>query len=74
MFRLPIVQGGTFAFIVPTIAILNSNKYQPCNEINTANMTYEEVQEEVWGPRLREVQGNIIIASIFQVFIGFSGK
>ncbi len=38
-----------------------------------ANMTYED-KTELWQQRMREVQGAIIVASFFQMFIGFFGE
>lgn len=71
--RLPIVQGGTFSFLLPTFAILNVRG--PCLEFNAANATaIEEEQAEVfWHGRIREIQGVIIIASLVQVLLGTTG-
>ncbi|XP_042203816.1 solute carrier family 23 member 2-like [Homarus americanus] len=69
--RLPIVQGGTFSLMVPTIAILNTN-FESCDQLPLTNMTTEE-REEVWQVRMREVQGAIAVSAIFQVVIGFTG-
>uniref|UniRef100_A0A0P4WE00 Solute carrier family 23 member 2 n=3 Tax=Scylla olivacea TaxID=85551 RepID=A0A0P4WE00_SCYOL len=69
--RLPIIQGGTFSFLVPTIAILNT-KFESCDDALQSNMTAEEV-EEVWQVRIREIQGAIAVSSIVQIVIGFSG-
>ncbi|KAG1670150.1 Solute carrier family 23 member 1 [Nymphon striatum] len=49
--RLPMVQGGTFAFLIPTLAVLHSDRLK-CPDANmTANLTVEEI----WQPRMREV-------------------
>lgn len=69
--RLPIIQGGTFSFLVPTIAILTTS-FEPCSDVIHQNMTSSEI-EETWQVRMREVQGAIAVASIVQVIIGFSG-
>ncbi|KAK4026412.1 hypothetical protein OUZ56_015410 [Daphnia magna] len=70
--RLPIVQGGTFAFLVPTFAILNLPEWScPAPEV-MANMTYED-KTELWQLRMREVQGAIVVASVFQLAIGVFG-
>lgn len=72
VFRLPIVQGGTFAFLVPTFAILNLPEWScPAPEV-MANMTYED-KTELWQLRMREVQGAIVVASVFQLAIGVFG-
>ena len=70
-YRLPIIQGGTFSFLVPTIAILNT-KFEACDVSLQKNMTAEEV-EEVWQVRMREIQGAITVSSLLQIIIGFSG-
>ncbi|XP_064100264.1 solute carrier family 23 member 1-like isoform X2 [Macrobrachium nipponense] len=69
--RLPIVQGGTFSFLVPTIAILVSG-YPRCESLSLHNMTESE-RQEVWQVRMREVQGAIIVSSLLQVVLGFTG-
>lgn len=70
--RLPIIQGGTFAFLVPTFAILSLPEWKCPSKDVMANMTYEE-KTELWQVRMREVQGAIIISSLFEVAIGFFG-
>uniref|UniRef100_A0A2P2I708 Solute carrier family 23 member 1-like n=2 Tax=Hirondellea gigas TaxID=1518452 RepID=A0A2P2I708_9CRUS len=69
--RLPIVQGGTFAFFAPTLAILHT-QFKPCSSLGLDDLTPEQRQEE-WQMRMREVQGAIIVSSLFQIFIGFTG-
>ena len=70
--RLPIIQGGTFSFFVPTIAILKTN-FEDCSVAMQQNMTSSEI-EEVWQVRMREIQGAIAVSAIFQVVIGFTGN
>ena len=60
--RLPILQGGTFTFITPTLAILALPKWK-CPEVAAnvhLNATAESASltdpEEVWKVRMREVQ------------------
>ncbi|XP_057294071.1 solute carrier family 23 member 2-like isoform X2 [Hydractinia symbiolongicarpus] len=74
--RLPIVQGATFSFLGPTIAILSLEKFKcsPATLIvtnSTANTTV--TIEHDWKKGMLEVQGAIAVASIFQVLIGFTG-
>ena len=71
--RLPIIQGGTFAFLVPTLAILNLKG--KCPELSlTGNQTDNQPDNtEVWQSRMREIQGAICVASLFQVFLGVTG-
>lgn len=70
---MPIVQGGTFSFLVPTFAILSLPEWTcPAPQV-MANMTYDD-KTELWQSRMREVQGAIIVASVFQVAIGMFGN
>ena len=70
--RLPIVQGTTVSFLIPTFAILNLPEWKcPAKEV-LANMTYED-KTEVWQLRMREIQGAIILSSFFQMALGFFG-
>lgn len=55
--RLPIIQGGTFSFLAPTIAI--------CGMGSLANAGFEV--------RMQHVQGAIIAGSFFEMLIGFTG-
>ncbi len=55
--RLPLVQGGTFSFLAPTIAI--------CGMAALANAG--------WEVRLRHVQGAVIAGSFFEIAVGYSG-
>ncbi|XP_060578414.1 solute carrier family 23 member 2-like [Ruditapes philippinarum] len=84
--RLPIVQGGTVTFVIPTIAILLQpqwecefvtarNQYGP--NLNLTQLGLPEIgsekHREMWMLRIREIQGAIIVASLFQVLTGVSG-
>lgn len=55
--RLPIVQGGTFSFLAPTIAI--------CGMAGIADAGFEV--------KMQHVQGAIIAGSLCEVLIGFTG-
>ncbi|XP_066505709.1 solute carrier family 23 member 1 [Hoplias malabaricus] len=77
--RLPILQGGTFTFITPTLAILALPKWK-CPETGTTpefNTTVASASpldpDEVWKVRMREIQGAILVASLLQVALGLSG-
>ncbi|XP_033881263.2 solute carrier family 23 member 1-like isoform X2 [Acipenser ruthenus] len=73
--RLPILQGGTFTFLAPSLALLSMPQWkcpawsQNANLVNTSSPEYIEV----WQSRIRELQGSIMVASCFQIFVGFSG-
>jgi nucleobase transporter 1/2 len=55
--RLPLIQGGTFSFLAPTFAI--------CGMASLASAG--------WEVRLQHVQGAIILGSLFEIVIGYSG-
>ncbi|KAK1421503.1 hypothetical protein QVD17_23879 [Tagetes erecta] len=58
--RLPLVQGSSFVFLAPALVIINAHEYR--------NLT-----ENKFRHIMRELQGAIIVSSIFQCVIGFSG-
>lgn len=68
--RLPIVQGGTFTFLLPTFAILGVRE-EDC-PTKAANATDEEIHAE-FRSRIQEIQGAVMVASVVQVVIGFTG-
>ncbi|KAL4656790.1 solute carrier family 23 member 1-like [Arapaima gigas] len=75
--RLPILQGGTFSFITPTLAILALPKWRCPNQStvllsNTTGILPDD-RDEVWKSRMREIQGAILVASLLQLVLGFSG-
>ncbi|XP_029289839.1 solute carrier family 23 member 2 [Cottoperca gobio] len=82
--RLPILQGGTFSFITPTLAILALPKWQ-CPAPKASVLLSVQLQNssssplqmedsgEVWMSRMREIQGAILVASLLQMVLGFSG-
>ncbi|OXB75396.1 UNVERIFIED_CONTAM: hypothetical protein H355_010598 [Colinus virginianus] len=73
--RLPIIQGGTFAFLTPTLAMLSLPTWKCPAWTENATLVNVSSPEfiEVWQTRMRELQGAIIVASCFQIFVGFSG-
>lgn len=73
IYRLPIVQGGTISFLVPTLAILKLPQWR-CPAADIINKMTEGEQEELWQVRMRELSGAIAVSALFQVFIGYSGK
>ncbi|XP_061349982.1 nucleobase-ascorbate transporter 11-like isoform X2 [Gastrolobium bilobum] len=58
--RLPLVQGSSFVYLAPALVIINAQEYR--------NLT-----EHKFRHIMRELQGAIIIGSIFQCILGFSG-
>ncbi|XP_038608919.1 LOW QUALITY PROTEIN: solute carrier family 23 member 1-like [Tachyglossus aculeatus] len=73
--RLPILQGGTFAFVAPSLAMLSLPAWKcPDWTLNATlvNASSPEFTEE-WQKRIRELQGAIMVASCVQILVGFSG-
>ncbi|GBM76736.1 Solute carrier family 23 member 1 [Araneus ventricosus] len=70
--RLPIVQGCSMTFLVPLLAILHLPKWE-CPEINPNITLTPDEAAEIWMPRMREVQGAIIGASLIEMLIGMTG-
>lgn len=83
--RLPVIQGATFTFLVPTLAILTLPQWACPTDIQIIgnrgrNSTFRglrSVQEqeytEVWQSRMREISGAIIASSMVEVFLGLTG-
>ncbi|XP_010555413.1 PREDICTED: nucleobase-ascorbate transporter 11 [Tarenaya hassleriana] len=58
--RLPLVQGSSFVYLAPALVIINSEEYR--------NLT-----EHKFRHIMRELQGAIIVGSLFQSLLGLSG-
>ncbi|KAL5580278.1 hypothetical protein UlMin_012720 [Ulmus minor] len=58
--RLPLIQGPSFVFLAPALAIINSSEFRGLNGNNFKHI-------------MKELQGAIIIASAFQAILGYSG-
>jgi len=71
--RLPLVQGGTISFLVPTLAILNLPQWQ-CPAPEVLEQMSHENRTELWQIRMRELSGAIAVSALFQVIVGFGGK
>ncbi|XP_018423391.1 PREDICTED: solute carrier family 23 member 1-like [Nanorana parkeri] len=73
--RLPILQGGTFAFLTPSLAMLSLPRWRCPEWTQNASLVNATSPEfiDVWQSRIREVQGAIMVASCFQIVVGFSG-
>ncbi|XP_013890046.1 xan_ur_permease domain-containing protein [Austrofundulus limnaeus] len=73
--RLPILQGGTFTLLAPSMAMLSMPEWtcphwtQNASLVNTSSAEFTHM----WQSRMRALQGSIIVGSLFQVFVGFSG-
>ncbi|XP_019947186.2 solute carrier family 23 member 1-like [Paralichthys olivaceus] len=73
--RLPILQGGTFALVTPAMAILSVPELECPAWTQNASLvnTSSPVFIEVWQTRMRTLQGSIMVASLLQILVGFSG-
>lgn len=58
--RLPLVQGSSFVYLAPALVIMNSEEFR--------NLTQHKFRYI-----MRELQGAILIGSLFQSILGFSG-
>ncbi|PNY08064.1 nucleobase-ascorbate transporter 11-like protein [Trifolium pratense] len=58
--RLPLVQGSSFVYLAPALVIINSEEFR--------NLNHHKFRHT-----MRELQGAIIVGSIFQCILGFSG-
>ncbi|XP_054630936.1 solute carrier family 23 member 2 isoform X1 [Dunckerocampus dactyliophorus] len=73
--RLPLFQASAFAFLAPSRAILSLDKWK-CNNTEIlleTNSTEILHTEHIWHPRIREIQGAIIVSSLVEVCIGALG-
>uniref|UniRef100_A0A8C6T9Z2 Solute carrier family 23 member 2 n=1 Tax=Neogobius melanostomus TaxID=47308 RepID=A0A8C6T9Z2_9GOBI len=72
--RLPLFQASAFAFLAPARAILSLDKWK-CNNTDIPPMNSTELlnTEHIWHPRIREIQGAIIVSSMIEVLIGALG-
>lgn len=70
--RLPIVQGGTISFLVPTLAILALPQWKcpPAAELDAMD---EEERNDLWQIRMRELSGAIAVSAMVQVVLGYTG-
>ncbi|XP_030577694.1 solute carrier family 23 member 1-like [Archocentrus centrarchus] len=73
--RLPILQGGTFALVTPAMALLSMPDWECPAWTKNASLvnTSSPIFIEVWQTRMRTLQGSIMVASLLQVLVGFSG-
>ncbi|XP_078421442.1 solute carrier family 23 member 2 [Cetorhinus maximus] len=72
--RLPLFQASAFAFLAPARAILSLEKWK-CNNTDVSFTNSSEMMDtsHIWHPRIREIQGAIIMSSVIEVLIGFLG-
>ncbi|CAL8069625.1 unnamed protein product [Orchesella dallaii] len=66
---LPIVQGSSISYLLPSLAIMSLPKWK-CPNLD--GMSPAEKTEE-WQVRMREIQGAILFASMFEILIALTG-
>ncbi|KAM4620449.1 solute carrier family 23 member 1 [Polymixia lowei] len=72
--RLPLFQASAFAFLIPAQAILGLERWTcPSDEEIYGNWSLPLNTSHVWQPRMREVQGAIMVSSTVEVVIGLLG-
>ncbi|XP_033756971.1 solute carrier family 23 member 2-like [Pecten maximus] len=74
--RLGIVQGGSHTFIAPIVAMMSLSKWScphPSGEVSVNETSFAGDKDEAWQLRMREIQGNLILASLTQVILGCTG-
>ncbi|KAL2299561.1 hypothetical protein Nmel_014224, partial [Mimus melanotis] len=72
--RLPLFQASALAFLVPAKSILALEKWRcPSEEQIYGNWSLPLNTSHIWQPRMREIQGAIMVSSLVEVIIGLLG-
>ncbi|KAK7485848.1 hypothetical protein BaRGS_00022843 [Batillaria attramentaria] len=83
--RLPIIQSVSYSYITPFIVLLTSSDRLRCPDpICTNNESFvaqntshvlcgSDGHRDIWHIRIREIQGALLVGSLLQVVLGFSG-
>jgi len=74
--RLPIVQGGDYGYLAPIFAIMALPQWKcPIPQEENSNSTESSLinNDDIWKTRMREIQGAMLLSSVFQIVIGFTG-
>uniref|UniRef100_A0A8B9DNP1 Solute carrier family 23 member 1 n=1 Tax=Anser cygnoides TaxID=8845 RepID=A0A8B9DNP1_ANSCY len=72
--QLPLFQASALAFLVPAKSILALEKWRcPPEEQIYGNWTLPLNTSHIWQPRMREIQGAIVVSSLVEVVIGLLG-
>uniref|UniRef100_A0A7N6AN55 Solute carrier family 23 member 1 n=1 Tax=Anabas testudineus TaxID=64144 RepID=A0A7N6AN55_ANATE len=72
--RLPLFQASAFAFLIPAQAILSLDRWKcPSDEEIYGNWSLPLNTSHIWQPRIREIQGAIIVSSLVELLIGLCG-
>uniref|UniRef100_A0A8D3D6Y5 Solute carrier family 23 member 1 n=1 Tax=Scophthalmus maximus TaxID=52904 RepID=A0A8D3D6Y5_SCOMX len=78
--RLPLFQASAFAFLIPAQGILSLDRWKCPSEGETVclstiygNWSLPLDTSHIWQPRIREIQGAIIVSSLLELVIGLCG-
>ncbi|XP_068600569.1 solute carrier family 23 member 1 [Brachionichthys hirsutus] len=72
--RLPLFQASALAFLIPAQAILSLDRWTcPSEKEIYGNWSLPLNTSHIWQPRIREIQGAIIVSSILEFVIGLCG-
>ncbi|NWU65535.1 S23A1 protein, partial [Pterocles burchelli] len=72
--RLPLFQASALAFLIPAKSILALEKWRcPPEEQIYGNWALPLNTSHIWQPRMREIQGAIVVSSLVEVAIGLLG-
>ncbi|XP_057676276.1 solute carrier family 23 member 1 isoform X2 [Corythoichthys intestinalis] len=72
--RLPLFQASALAFLIPAQAILSLERWTcPSQDEIYGNRSLPLDTAHVWQPRIREIQGAIMVSSTVEVAIGLLG-
>ncbi|XP_077596562.1 solute carrier family 23 member 1 isoform X2 [Stigmatopora nigra] len=72
--RLPLFQASALAFLIPAQAILGLERWTcPSQDQIYGNGSLPLDTAHVWQPRIREIQGAIVVSSTVEVAIGLLG-
>ncbi|XP_008302232.1 solute carrier family 23 member 1 [Stegastes partitus] len=71
--RLPLFQASAFAFLIPAQAILSLDRWKCPPEEIYGNWSLPLNTSHIWQPRIREIQGAIVVSSLVEVLIGLCG-
>lgn len=69
--RLPIIQGCSFSFVPPAIALLAY--YGECSDDHELYNETETEEEPSWKPKLEEINGGLLMAAVAETMIGVTG-
>ncbi|KAL4231904.1 hypothetical protein ACF0H5_009480 [Mactra antiquata] len=70
--RLGIIQGGSHTFVAPIVAMMALNKWN-CPDVDSPTSTNTTNDDDIWKDQMREIQGNLMLASVTQMILGSTG-